>query len=188
MSVLRRNIFILIFCLLCFDPEPGFAKGARLADIIVTNSRDTLVVYLKLEGGFSRKIQEAVFSGVPTTFSFFITLEEGRTFWTDRVLAETVLHHTIKYNSLKKAFTVTRSWDSGPPVLVRSFEAARKLMTEVDGLRLIPLSRLTRGRRYTVSAKAKLSKITLPFYLRYLLIMASQWEFETDWHTIDLTY
>ena len=96
--------------------------------------------------------------------------------------------HTIKYNSLKKEFAVSRSWDSRSPVIVQTFDAAKKLMTEIDSLKVTPLDLLEKGKQYQIQAKAKLSRVTLPYYLHYVLFFLSLWDFETDWYTIDFIY
>jgi len=154
----------------------------------VTNSQNDLLVYLNVRDAFTEKIQKIIISGVPTTFSFFITLDKVRTAWMNKTISEATLTHTIKYNTLKKIFTIRRSWKDEKPLTVKSLEEARKIMTEIDAFKIIPISQLGKGNRYRVRAKAKLTKMTLPFYLHYILIMASKWEFETDWHTIDFDY
>jgi hypothetical protein len=55
-------------------------------------------------------------------------------------------------------------------------------------LSIVPLAQLQKGQQYQVRAKAKLSKLTLPFYLHYVLFFVSLWDFETDWYTIDFIY
>ena len=67
-------------------------------------------------------------------------------------------------------------------------EEARKLMTEVDGIKVVPLKWLEAGKQYQIRSKAELSEITLPFYLHYVLFFVSLWDFETDWYTIDFIY
>ena len=49
----------------------GLAWGqeARITDVIVTNTRDDLILYFKVEGCFTEDLQQAVLSGVPTTFT-----------------------------------------------------------------------------------------------------------------------
>lgn len=169
-----------------FAPTP--VRGASISNISVTNSREDLLLYLKIKDAFTGPIKEAVSSGVPTTFSFFIVLEEVRHFWANRTIVEETLTHTIKYYNLKKEFTVRRSWEEEDTVPLRSFEEARERMTRIDGFKVIRLNRLKKGNTYRIRAKAKLSKMTLPFYIRYIMVMASRWEFETDWHTVDFTY
>lgn len=189
----RSRIRIIIACVLTtflLAPPPAVAvQGARLSDISITNSRTDLRVSLTVRDAFSPKMQEAVFSGVPTSFSFFITLTETRALWADRTVADVTLTHTVKYNSLRRVFAIERSWaETEGELFVSSYDEARRLMSEIDGFSVVPLDQLKKGRRYVLRAKAKLSKITLPFYLHHLLIMASLWAFETDWHQIEFVY
>ena len=53
-------------------------------------------------------------------------------------------------------------------------------MSEVDSLKIVPLSALEKGGHYQIRAKAQLSKLTLPLYLHYVLFFVSLWDFETD--------
>ena len=133
-------------------------------------------------------MEDAVKSGVPASFSFFINLYRNRGMWWDKKMANMTITHAIKYNNLKKEYTVSRSWDSSSPVVVQSFDAAKKLMTEIDSLKVIPLGVLEKGKQYRLQAKAKLSRVTLPYYLHYVLFFLSLWDFETDWYTIDFIY
>ena len=61
-------------------------------------------------------------------------------------------------------------------------------MAEIDSLKIIPLSMLEKGRHYQIQAKAELSKLTLPFYLHYVLFFVSLWDFETDLYALDFIY
>lgn len=159
-----------------------------LANIIVTNTRDDLLLYLTVKNAFPPKIEDTISRGVPADFTFYITLNRVRRLWPDKEVAEIAVTHTLKYDSLKKEYVVTRSWEDSHPLSVKSFEEAKKLMTEIDSLSIVPLKQLEKGRRYQVRAKAKLSKLTLPFYLHYVLFFVSLWDFETDWYTIDFIF
>jgi hypothetical protein len=183
-----RKIGASLMLTLLLQLSPTTARGASIANISVTNSRDHLLLYLRVKDAFTRPVHKAVSSGVATTFSFRVILEEVRQFWANRTLTEMTLTHTIKYNNLKKEFTVQRSWEAETPLPLRTADEAQERMSRIDGLRVIRLDRLEKGRRYRIRAKARLSEMTLPFYLRYIRVMASMWEFETDWHTVDFVY
>lgn len=187
-SSMKLKTWIVLFSLLVFSQNLSFAQDVKLSNIMVTNTRDDLLIYLKVEGAFREKMKKAIISGVPATFSFFITLYRSRNWWFDKKIADKKITHTIKYNSLKKEFIVKRSWEGGEPIVTQSFAEAQKLMTEIDGVKIVPLDRLEKGRRYQIRAKAELSKVTLPFYLHYVFFFVSLWDFETDWHTIDFIY
>ncbi len=185
-KILKAAILIIIASL--FLQPSVLAQDAALQNIIVTNTRDDLLVYLSVEGAFREKMIKAIFSGVPTSFSFFVELYQVRNLWPDKKLADIKITHTIKYDNLKKEFTVIRSWNEDKPVTTKSFLEARKLMSDVDGINVVPLKLLEKGRRYQIQAKAQLSKLTLPFYLHYVLFFVSLWDFETDWYSIDFIY
>ncbi len=183
-----RNTCIILLVILFFGQNPAFALDARLTNIIVTNTRDDLLLYLNVEGAFREKMKKAVLSGVPTTFSFFITLYRTRNLWIDKKITDLTVTHTIKYNNLRKEFTVKRSWENEEPLIIQSFGEAQKLMGEIDSLKIVPLNTLTKGEHYQIRAKAELNKVTLPFYLHYVFVFVSLWDFETDLYTIDFIY
>ncbi len=167
---------------------PCAAQDATLSNLIVTNAGHELIVYLNVDGAFREQTVHAIMSGVPASFSFFIKLYQKRAIWFDKTIANIEIANSIKYNNLKKEFVVERSWESGKLHSAQSLQEAQKLMTDVDGLKIINLNRLEKGKQYQVKAKAQLSKLTLPFYLHYVFFFVSLWDFETDWYTIDFIY
>ncbi len=166
----------------------AFAQEAKLTNITVSNTRDDLLLYLNLEGAFSDKLNKAILSGVPATFSFVTKLNRVRNVWLDQGIADITVTHTIKYDNLKKEFNVRRSWKNNEPEITKSFKEAQKWMTEVNSLKIIPLRQLDKGQQYQLRTKAEVSKQTLPFYLHYVLFFVSLWDTETDWYTIDFIY
>jgi hypothetical protein len=187
-SYINCKTGIWLFCLLFFVQNLCVAQNAQLTNIIVTNTRDDLLVYLKVENAFREEMKTAIFSGVPTTFSFFIKLYKVRNLWLDKKIADIKTTNTIKYNNLKEEFSVTRSWDGGKPHITQSFAEAQNLMAVIDSLKVVTLNKLEKGGHYQIRAEAELSKITLPFYLHYILFFVSLWDFETDLYTIDFIY
>lgn len=183
-----RYLAILLLSLLFVIPPAGFSQDAILTNITVTNTRDDLLLYLNLEGAFREEMNKAILSGVPSTFSFFAILNRTRNFWFDRSIADIEVSHTIVYDNLKKEFTVKRSWKEDNPEVTKSFKEAKRWMTEITSLKIIPLNRLEKGEQYQLRVKAEVSKKTLPFYLHYILFFVSLWDFETDWYAIDFIY
>lgn len=191
----NRPALIIIAAMLCAisilpataQANP-FIRDARIVDMTVTSPSSDLLLSLKVEGAFKEKLEEAVMSGAPTTFSFFIIISEFRGLLPDRKLLQVNLSHTIKYNNLKNDFTVKRSWENDKPLTTDSFDQAKQWMTELTDLRLMPLSHLQKGGHYKIKAKAQLDKVTLPLFLDYIFFFVSLWDFETDWQTVKLIY
>ena len=178
----------VIMSLIFLIQIPCAAQDATLSNIIVTNTSKDLLVYLNVEGAFREQTVNAIMSGMPASFSFFVMLYQKRSMWFDKAIANIEIVNSIKYNNLKKVFIVERSWENSKIRTAQSLQEAQKLMSDVDGLKIILLNKLEKGKQYQVKAKAQLSKLTLPFYLHYVLFFVSLWDFETDWYTIDFIY
>lgn len=182
----NRKMFSTVAVLVLLIHTAVWAQDARLTRITVSNTRDDLLLYFTLEGAFTQKLQEAILSGVSSTFTFNVSLHRNRAWWFDKSIADLKLTHTIKYDSLQKTFTVRRSWKESDPAVTKSFEQAQRWMTEVDNLRVYPLKKLEKGLQYQIRVMAEISKLTLPLYLHYVLF--SLWDVETDWYTIDFVF
>ncbi len=182
----NKAIVFLAFIILFLIPSRGMAAKAELSDIIVTNTRDDVLVYFNVKNFFTMDVKEAILNGVSTKLTFYISLYRVRNFWPDEKLADLDIHHTIKYDNLKSEFTITRS-ERNSPIVVKSFVEAQKIMATVDDLRVIPLKELSKECRYQIRLKAELAKVSPPFYLHYILFFVS-WNIETDWYTADFIY
>lgn len=179
---------LIVSCLLSALATPGMAKEVRLTDFAVTNNRDDLLIFFKVKGAFKKEMVEAIQNGIPTTFSFFIQLEQDRPLWFKKIIAEKQITHAIKYNNLKNEYVVKRSWDDNKPITTGSFEQAKILMSEIKSLRVTALANLEKSEHYQIRAKAELDKVTLPFNLHYLFFFTALWNFETSWHTFEFEY
>jgi hypothetical protein len=188
--IIWRSFRMGFYVCLCLGLNHGalHAAEAILNDVVVTNTRDDLLLYLNVDGAFHEKMERAVISGVPASFSFFVNLFSVRTLWPDKKLVDLKLIHTIKYNALKKEFTIIRSWEADREFVTPSYTEAKKRMAKINGLNIISLSQLEKGQRYQIRAKAQLSKVKLPLYLHYVLFFVSLWDFETDWYSIDFVF
>jgi hypothetical protein len=167
---------------------PAMAREAYLSDFVVTNTRDHLLVYFTVNNCFTPEMNNAIESGIETTFTFFVQLNEKRDLIWDKKIADLEVNHSIKYDSLKKTYSVRFSEDNNREVTARTFEEAKKLMAEIVALKVVPMHQLKKGKRYQLQMMAQLDKIRLPFYLHYVFFFLSLWDFETDWYAVDFRY
>jgi len=175
--------------LMIFTPSTALAENtAIIENIKLANTRDDLLTYFDVKKAFSEKINEAILSGISTTFSFYITLYKTDGSWFDKSISDIRIKSTLKYNPLKKEYIVTRPWKDDTQIFTQSFEEAKALMTEIDNLKIISLKRLVKGDKYQLKIKAELDKVTLPLSLHYVLFFVSFWDFETNWYLINFTY
>ena len=189
---IKNKIFVLCFMFIInftFCMNLLASQGAMISGVQLTNTRDDLVIYFNVENAFTEEISEAVFKGVPASFSFYIQLEQvNKKFFFDKEISDFKITSTLKYNVLKKEFIVSRPWENEKPFITDSFEAAKKLMTEIDNLTVTKLTNLEKGKKYELGLKADLDKVTLPMYLHYIFFFVSFWDFETDKHITKFTY
>jgi hypothetical protein len=83
---------------------------------------------------------------------------------------------------------VRRSWRNSEPEITPSFEEAQALVSRIESLKIIPLSRIAKGSQYQLQIKAEASRKTLPLGLNTVLFFMSFWDVATDWYIIDFTY
>jgi len=166
---------------------PARAEEAGLTDIVITNTRDHLLLYFTVTDCFTEDMEKAIENGIITTFTFFIRLYETRALWWDKELADLKVSHEIQYDNLKKVYVLKLS-EKQKSISVKDFDEAKKLMSEIVGLKVTELHKLHKDRRYQIRMMAELDEIKLPFYLHYVLFFLSLWDFETDWYTVDFRY
>jgi hypothetical protein len=181
-------ILFILFLLISPLPRPVQAGEAALEDIVVTNTRDHLLVYFNVAKCITPEMKKAIENGINTTFTFFIRLHEVRNFIWDKEISDLKVSHDIQYDGLKKVYLVRLSELDNKVITLKDFDEAKKIMSEIVGLKVCRLDGLQKGNRYQLSMMAELDKIRLPFYLHYVLFFLSLWDFETDWYTVEFRY
>ena len=185
---IRTNTAIVVLLTILLSTTPALGREALLSDIVVTNSPDHLLVYFSVTECFTEDMKKAIDNGIITRFTFFVKLREVRRFWWDKTLADIEVNHDIQYENLKKVYLIKLSENESETKSVQDFEEAKRLMSEIIGLKITDLHNLERGQRYQVRMMAELDKIRLPFYLHHVLFFLSLWDFETDWYSVDFRY
>lgn len=179
----HKNWFRL--CLTCLFffllTRSAFASGAELTNLVVKSTHADLLMDLELKGVFTNEMKDALLRELPVSFNFFITFYEVYDYWFDKKIANLTILHKIEYDASKKEYRVTRSWEKVGPLVTRNFLKARVLMSEIVGLKVIPLTRLKRDKHYQINVKSELNE-------KRLLLFNFPWEFETDWYTINFIY
>lgn len=174
------------FTLACFfQVRTSYAQDASITDFTVSNSEDYLLLYLNVTDWFSEDMEAAIHNGIPITFVFYIDLFAKRSNWPDKKIREHEFNHVMEYDSLKKEYIIHRN-EKGDSKVTASFEEAKRFMSEINGFKVLPLDELDPQASYTLRAKTKLARKTMPLYIHYLIPFSSPWDFETKWHKITL--
>ncbi|NSW86328.1 MAG: DUF4390 domain-containing protein [Syntrophobacteraceae bacterium] len=179
--------FLAAICVLLFSLPVQAKNGAEIVDISVSLDTGNLEVGFRLINCFTPKMEEAIKSGVKTTFRFRMVLDKpGLPPFRSQILDNT-LEHTIKYDLLKNEYHIQIPEHPDRIIRTRDFEEARQWMSTVGNLPLIPLWRLEKGVTYELRLKAELSKSSLPVIYRYVFFFVSLWDFETAWYRVDIS-
>ena len=108
--------------------------------------------------------------------------------WIDKKIADLKITHKINYNALKKEFIVRRSWEKENLRITKSFIEAQQLMSNVDHLKVVSLSRMEKDRKYQIKVKAEVSKDTQSISLLNVHYYASKLNLKIQFYTIDFIY
>jgi hypothetical protein len=170
---------ILFFLILIF-PLPAFCQKASIKDIQVKRANEVWRVSFDVDNCFTEKMEEAIQSGIRTTFTFYINLYQKRSWWKDRNLASVEFRHTVQYHPIQKVYQIKLGEDLSP-LAASSLEEAKKLMAKVKEFKIRSSSPFEPGVPAYFRIKAELDPVRLPLHLEYLFFFVSLWDFETDW-------
>jgi hypothetical protein len=179
---------VILLSLFLLKQNMAFAHEIKLANLDIFSNRDDLQIYVNLQGAFQDKIKQYILIGVPAQISFFVTLYKVRDMWIDEKIADLKITHKINYNALKKEFIIRRSWEKENLRITNNFIEAQRLMSNIDHLKVVSLSRLEKDWKYQIRVKAEVSKDTQSSYLPKVHNYASKWNLETQLYTIDFIY
>jgi hypothetical protein len=171
----------ITFLLIFISPLSAFCQKASIKDVNVKGTNGAWKVSFNVQNCFTEKMEEAVQSGIQTTFTFYIHLYQKRSWWKDRKAASVKFNHTIQYNPIQKVYQVALEEDHSS-LVASGLEEAKKLMAKVNELEIRSPSPLEPGVPTYFRIKAELDPVRLPLHLEYLFFFVSLWDFETDWH------
>ncbi len=189
----QRHLPLLLLCGFLLVIHPGMAWSAReiapeIKDIIVTTSDADLLLFATVKNGFTQEMVQEVQSGTPIVFTFNLELVKTSDHWLDTSLVETAVTHTLSYDPLLQEYRIAFSNLPNKAMTTKDLEQAKKLMAELNGVKVIALANLVPDAPYAIHFKVVLKKGSLPLGMQKILPFSSLWNFETDWRTIEFRY
>jgi hypothetical protein len=130
--------------------EPAVVNVAPIA-------RDgQVVVSFDLEGALTPDVEEAIQSGLPTSFSYDIELRRGTPVWFDQTIAAVTVTATVRFDNLTRRYQMSRTVngrveDARP---TEDADAVRAWMTHFERVPLSPTSELEANGEYYVRIRA----------------------------------
>ena len=177
---------LLFLVLVSLGPvRSSYGQEAAITDFSVSNSENYLLLYLTVADWFTQDMEAAVNNGIPITLAFKIQLFAIHPKWPDTKVIEHEFNHIMEYDNLKKEYKINRT-EQGDIRISTSLAEAKKLMSEINDFKVLPLDELEPKVSYQLRAKAKLARKTLPLSFHYLIPFSSPWDFETEWSDLTL--
>jgi len=191
--LVKGALTIALFLALVLPLEgqrPAWAAKAKIVDFTLTRGKDYLYVDAKVKGAFTSGISEAIASGIPTTFKYYLELASPRKLWFDKKPIKRLIQHKVEYDTLKKEYQVTLDDGISPQVKVtRDEEEMKRWMASIESFKFLPAHRLpVKSSKYIVRLKAEMKCIKVPFPLNYsfplnylLSYLVSFLDVDTSW-------
>jgi hypothetical protein len=187
-EIFSRVICVLLFGLFVFIglPSKSYAIEPKITDILITNNEEKVLLYARLVNGFKTEMESAILAGVPTVFTLQLNVYQVRSYIWDRKISSNEIKRTIRYDNLKKTFSIYSDGDLGP-VIFPDFESAQKAMADFNGIIASRMSILEKGKNYYLEMKIKIDKVRLPLGMERVFFFVSFWDFETAWYRQNFT-
>jgi hypothetical protein len=148
------SLAALMGLVLALSP-PGWAAPLRLANLVVTNADNTLLVNMVLLGSLPEGVVEGLSTGIPASVRFQVELWQYNSWWFDRRVVVKVLERQVVYDVLTKEYRVTASQgEEREPYVTRDIWEVERVLSEVRSLRLVTIASLKGQDLYFVRARA----------------------------------
>ena len=136
----------------------GTALSAAQQVRVLPLARDGKVfVSFEIPDAFTTDIQEAIHSGLATSFTYDVELRRGTSLWIDRTLASATVTASVRYDNLTRQHHLSRMVDGrvdASRVTDEKSDVARWL-TSVDRLELFRTTDLETNGEYYVRVRAR---------------------------------
>ena len=155
----------------------------------MNSNKDKITLSIKVANPFDHEIKSLLLNGVSQKITLFIRTKVNRInlflVKFNREINNKTYTHSIKYDNLKKLFTVSGNTET-KPVETTSYKKAIQLASEFKNITLLHGNQLNQSRSYQVEARAEIRKVRLPFHLEYLFFFLSAWDRKSNNYTIDI--
>lgn len=164
----------------------GLAPLAQAQDFTVRSVETHLHdrVYLldaSIDYQFSNAALEALRNGVPLIVLLDIQVEQERSWWLNKTIAELQQGYLLLYHALTEKYIVN-NLNSGAQENYDRLNAAITALGKVKDLPILDSQLATSGNRYVVRLKTHLDLESLPAPMRPLAYISSAWRLESDWY------
>jgi len=181
-SLFGKSLFAALLCLLIisFFPTPGYAEGFRILAAETKLKNHVYHLEANMDLKFSDDALDALRSGVPLIVLVNIEVNEDRSWWWDKTIAELEQGYLLLYHALSEKYII-HNLNSGAQQNFVSLNAALHSLSYIRDFPLIDKNLLDEDDDYYVQMRTYLDIESLPAPMRPIAYISSQWQLESDW-------
>ncbi|HUK57070.1 MAG TPA: DUF4390 domain-containing protein [Nitrospiria bacterium] len=176
-------VLAAVLILLPWVAPPARAGDERIAGLtasVIDNG--TVSVTADLIRWYNQNLRDDLNNGIPKDLYYYLLLKKRQPGWFDEEMVSKTIKHTIKYDVLKKQYSITtRADEKTTQKTVESFDEMAQLISRIDHVKIATSVLLNPRHTYYVSVKAEMRATNVPFYLEYILFFIPALELDTPW-------
>ena len=175
------KVGFLFLALMSVNTSAYGKEDVSIYDMAVMNSEESLLLYFRMMYAFTEEMEKGIDSGIPITFTFYITLFQDKAGLAEKKIISFDFDHTFSYDTLKEEYSLKFDEQDERVIKVRDLQEAKSLMSEVNDLFITDLASLKPDQQYTIRTKVRLGKKILPLKFHYIIPFRNFLEFNTEW-------
>lgn len=160
----------------------AFAGEEKITDIKVTLGKEEISVSAKLMDGLNKDVEEAIKNGIQKDIIYSIILKKKRSTWFDEDVVSKEIEYTIKYDVLKKQYTLITRGNGNKEKVTQSYDEIKTAVSRIENAVVSPKKVLEPDEGYYVIIKAEIKDTKLPFFLDYFLFFIPFSDINTSWY------
>lgn len=178
----RIHIAILIIYVISFSYiTPALAGDARISDINVILNKDSIIASARLVNGFDKRIEEEISSGIEKDIVYEIVLRKKMSGWFDEGVVSKEIKYSIKYDLLKKQYTVKIQDEGNKEKIVLIYDEVKAIVSRIENVMVAQRKLIEPNEEYYASVRAEMKDKKISFFLDYFLFFIPFSDINTSW-------
>ncbi|MBI5043987.1 MAG: DUF4390 domain-containing protein [Nitrospirae bacterium] len=184
MKLKRIYIIFILVSVICpsYFLNTAFAAEKEITDINVVLGKEEISVSAKLTDGLNKDVEEAIKNGIQKDIIYSAILKKKRSAWFDEDVASKEIKYTIKYDVLKKQYTLITRGNGNKEKVTQSYDEIKSAVSRMENTSVSPKKVLELDEEYYVSIKAEIKDTKLLFFLDYFLFFIPFSDINTSWY------
>ncbi len=184
MKLKRIYIIFILVSVIClpYFLNTAFAAEKEITDINVVLGKEEISISAKLIDGLNKDVEEAIKNGIQKDIIYSAILKKKRSAWFDEDIASKEIKYTIKYDVLKKQYTLMTRGNGNKEKVSQNYDEIKTAVSKIENAVVSPKKILEPDEEYYVSIKAEIKDTKLLLFLDYFLFFIPFSDINTSWY------